>query len=119
MRLIHLTASAMSGDRQSIYLRCSIGLSTVAPGRQGAALSQTLGRITNHGFLLLLVGGIVILIATVSLVVQHLALAVGHVGKSRMLHGGGVGKSPTIKRGVRLRRRQQSFTRSQLFTNSP
>lgn len=56
-------------------------------------------------FLLLLVGGVVIIITTISLVVQHLALAVSHVGKSRVVHGGGVGKSPAIKRGVRLRRR--------------
>lgn len=33
---------------------------------------------------------------------QHLALTVGHVGDSRVLHGGGVGKSPTVERGVRL-----------------
>lgn len=93
-----------SGDRQTIYLRCSVGLSTVAPGRQGAPLSQALGWIANHGLLLFLVCGIVVIIATVSLVVHHLALVVGHVGESRVLHWGGVGQSPTIKRGVRLRR---------------
>lgn len=91
-------------DRQMSYLRCSVGLSTVAPGRQGAALSQTLGWITNHRLFLFLVRGIVIIIATVSLIVHHLALAVSHIGESRVLHGGGIGKSPTIKRGVHLRR---------------
>lgn len=100
------STKASSGQRcrQPAYLRRSVGLSAVAPGRQGAALSQALGWITNHGLLLFLVGGIVVIIATVPLVVQHLTLAVGHVGESRVIHGGGVGKSPAVKRGVRLRR---------------
>lgn len=90
------------GQTVTVYLRGSICLSTVAPGGQRAALSQALGRITNHGLLLFLVGGIIVIVATVSLVVHHLALAVGHVGESRVLHGGGVGQSPTVKRGVCL-----------------
>ncbi len=90
---------------QTLYLRCSVGLSTVAPGRQGATLSQALGWVTNHWLLLFLVGGIIVIVATVPLVVHHLALAVGHVGDSRVLHGVGVHKSPTtVKRGVRLGR---------------
>lgn len=63
------------------YLRCSISFSAVASGRQGAALSQTLSWITNHWLLLLLVGRIVIIIATISLVMQHLALAIYHTGE--------------------------------------
>lgn len=85
-----------------LYLRRSVGLGAVAPGRQGAALSQALGWVADHGLLLFLVGGIVVIVATVPLVVHHLTLAVGHVGEGRVLHGRGVGKSPTVKRGLRL-----------------
>lgn len=90
----------------AIYLRGSISLSAVAPGRQGAALSQTLGRITGHRLLLLLVRGVVVVVAAVSLVVHHLALAVCHVAEGRVLHGGGIGKSSTVKRRVGLWRRE-------------
>lgn len=84
------------------YLRRSVGFGAVASGRQGAALSQTFGWVTNHWLLLLLIGGIVVVVATISLIMQHLALAVCHTGEGRVLHGGRVGHSPTIKRGVRL-----------------
>lgn len=85
------------------YLRCSVGFGAVASGRQGAALSQTFGRITNHWLLLLLVGGVVVIVATISLIMQHLALAISHYGEGGVLHGGGVGHSPAVERGVRLR----------------
>lgn len=93
-----------------IYLRGSIGLSAVAPGRQRATLSQTLGRITGHWLLLLLVGGVVVVVTAVSLVVHHLTLAFRHVAEGRVLHGGGVGKSPAVERRVSLWRGE--FTES-------
>lgn len=85
-----------------MYLRCSVGLGAITSGRQGTPLSQALGWITNHGLLLLLVSGVVVVITTVSLVVQHLTLVVGHITHRGVLHGGGV-DSPAIKRGIRLR----------------
>lgn len=105
----HGNKATVARQCQTVYLRCSICLRTVASGRQGAALSQALGRIANHWLLLFLVGGIVVVVATVSLVVHH--LTVGHVGESRVLHGGGVGQSPTIMRGVRLKRRKYTTIR--------
>lgn len=63
-----------------------------------------------------MVSCIVVIVAAVSLIVHHLALAVGHVGDSRVLHGGGVGHSPTIKRGVSLRTREfTSITLTDLY----
>lgn len=85
-----------------IYLRGSVGLSAVAPGRQGATLSQTLGRITGHWLLLLLVGGVVVVVTAVSLVVHHLTLVVSHVAEGRVLHRGGISQSSAVKRRVAL-----------------
>lgn len=96
------TAHAFRDVSIAIYLRGSVGLSAVAPGRQGAALSQTLGRIAGHWLLLLLVGGVVVVVTAVSLVVHHLTLVVSHVAEGRVLHRGGISQSSAVKRRVAL-----------------
>ena len=85
------------------YLGRSISLCTIASGRQGAALSQAFGRVANHGLLLFLISRIVVVVATVSLVVHELALALGHVGEGRgVVHEGGVGQRSAVVGGLGL-----------------
>lgn len=98
-----------------MYLRCSVGLSAVASSRQGASLSQTFGWITTHGLFLFLVRCIVVVIASVSLVVQHLTLAVGHVAQSGVLHGSGIGQGSAIKRRVSLQKTFHHCTKNNIF----